>query len=69
MEDDEPEPYYAHIPELQAYEQQEKTFEDCRNELISVIRMDRLEAEVRRLLPSGNHINRILGACRRCPVG
>ena len=37
MEDDEPEPYYAHIPELPGVWATGKTFEDCRNELISVI--------------------------------
>lgn len=37
MEDDEPEPYYAHVPELPGVWAIGKTFEDCRNELISVI--------------------------------
>ena len=37
MEDDEPEPFYAHVPELPGVWATGKTFEDCRNELISVI--------------------------------
>ena len=37
MEDDEPEPYYVHVHELPGVWATGKTFEDCRNELISVI--------------------------------
>jgi len=37
MEEDEPEPYYAHVQELPGVWATGKTFEDCRNELISVI--------------------------------
>ena len=37
MEDEEPEPYYAHIPVLPGVWATGKTFEDCRKELISVI--------------------------------
>ena len=37
MEDDEPEPYYAHVQELPGVWATGKTFEDCCNELISVI--------------------------------
>ena len=36
MEDDEPKPYYAHVQELPGVWATGKTFEDCRNELISV---------------------------------
>lgn len=37
MEEDEPEPYYAHVPDLPGVWATGKTFEDCRKELISVI--------------------------------
>ena len=37
MEDDEPEAYYVHVPELPGIWATGKTFEDCRKELISVI--------------------------------
>ena len=36
MEDDEPKPYYAHVHELPGIWATGKTFEDCRNEPISV---------------------------------
>jgi predicted RNase H-like HicB family nuclease len=37
MDGEEPEPYYAHIPDLPGVWATGKTLEDCRNELISVI--------------------------------
>jgi len=37
MEDDEPEPYYGHVPELPGVWATGKTFEDCRRVLVSVI--------------------------------
>ena len=37
MEDDEPEPYYAHVPDLPGVWATGKTFEECRKELISTI--------------------------------
>jgi len=37
MEDEEPEPYYAHVPDLPGIWATGKSFEDCRKELISVI--------------------------------
>jgi predicted RNase H-like HicB family nuclease len=37
MEDDEPEPYYAHVPDLPGVWATGRTFEDCRKELVSVI--------------------------------
>ena len=37
MEEDEPEPYYAHVPDLPGVWATGKTFEDCRKELFSVI--------------------------------
>lgn len=37
MDGEEPEPYYAHIPDLPGVWATGKTLEDCLNELISVI--------------------------------
>jgi len=37
MEADEPEPYYAHVPDLPGVWATGRTFEDCRKELVSVI--------------------------------
>ena len=37
MEDDEPEPYYAHVQDLPGVWATGRTFEDCRKELVSVI--------------------------------
>lgn len=49
MEDEEPEPYYAHIPDLPGVWATGKTFEDCRRELMSVVEgLDCVEAEARR---------------------
>ena len=69
MEDEEPEPYYAHIPDLPGVWATGKTFEDCRKELMSVIEgWIALRLRLGDPIPpiGGPNYKGVFGACERC---